>query len=104
MGQSEAPSSPGPWLAEVAVYVTSYCPYCHRARALLDRKAVTYRVVDVEGDDAQREWLRTVTGRHTVPQIFINGQPVGGSDELHALERRGALEPLLRAAPTAPVP
>ncbi len=95
----EVDTTSSPWRADVVVYVTSYCPYCHRARALLDKKGVPHRVIDVERDDAKRTWLREVTGRHTVPQIFIDGRAVGGCDDLYALERSGELELLLRREP-----
>jgi glutaredoxin 3 len=81
--------------AEVVVYRTPYCPHCFRAKALLERKGVAYREVDVSGDAKLRQWLRDTTGLRTVPQIFINQRPVGGADELYALERRGELDRLL---------
>lgn len=84
-------------MPEVIVYRTPFCPHCHRATALLDRKGVAYRVVDVSGSPAQRKWLMETTGRRTVPQIFIADRPVGGADELYALERSGELDRLLAA-------
>ncbi|MBL8605442.1 MAG: glutaredoxin 3 [Myxococcales bacterium] len=86
-------------MADVKVYVTSYCPYCVRAKALLSRKKVAFQEIDVTGDDAQRDWLVETTGRRTVPQIFINNQPVGGCDDLYALDRAGELDKLLSASP-----
>jgi glutaredoxin 3 len=83
------------------MYTTSYCPYCWRAKALLDQKRVPYEEVDVEGDQETRRWLVKVTGRRTVPQIFIGGRPIGGCDELHELERRGELDRLLSAGEEA---
>lgn len=82
-------------MADVTIYVTGYCPYCHRAKALLDRKGVAYTAIDVSNDREKRAWLTEVTGQHTVPQTFINGRPVGGCDDLHALDRRGELDRLL---------
>lgn len=82
-------------MAEVTIYVTDYCPYCHRALDLLDRKGVKYTAVDVDGDSAKRAWLRQATGQRTVPQTFIDGRPVGGCDDLHELDRRGELDRLL---------
>jgi glutaredoxin 3 len=82
-------------MAEVIVYTTSYCPYCLRAKGLLQRKKVAFREVDVTGDPERRRWLVEVTGLTTVPQIFINNRPVGGCDDLYALERRGELDQLL---------
>jgi glutaredoxin 3 len=82
-------------VAEVVVYTTEYCGYCRRAKQLLDGKRVAYEEVDVTSDDARRAWLVETTGRRTVPQIFIAGRPVGGYDDLVALERRGELDRLL---------
>jgi glutaredoxin 3 len=81
--------------AEVIVYRTPYCPYCVRAERLLRQKRVAFREIDVSGDVTRRRWLLEVTGSGTVPQIFINGRPIGGCDELHALERSGELDRLL---------
>jgi len=85
--------------AEVVVYRTPYCPYCVRAAMLLERKGVAFREVDVSNDPAARERLLRETGQRTVPQIFINGASVGGYDDIAALDRRGALDPLLRETP-----
>jgi glutaredoxin 3 len=82
-------------MAEVKVYVTSYCPYCVRAKGLLNRKKVPFTEIDVTNDEAKRAWLVDTTGRRTVPQIFIDGNPVGGSDDLHALDRSGELDRML---------
>jgi glutaredoxin 3 len=82
-------------MAEVVVYVTDYCPYCVRAKGLLSRKGVAFTEIDVSGDDELRAWLVKTTGRRTVPQIFIDGVPVGGSDDLHALDRAGKLDAML---------
>ena len=87
--------------AEVVMYRTRFCPYCMRAAALLERKGVAFREVDVSNDFETRERLEGETGSHTVPQIFINGVFVGGFDDISALDRRGALDALLREAPTA---
>ena len=84
-------------MADVKIYVTEYCPYCVRAKALLDRKKVPYTAVDVEGDSAKRAWLVQTTGRRTVPQVFINDRPVGGCDDLYELDRSGELDKLLTA-------
>ena len=89
-------------LADVQMYKTRYCPYCVRAAALLHRKGVAFKEIDVSNDDAKREWLVEATGQRTVPQIFINGRSVGGCDELHALERAGRLDPLLNEPPSTP--
>lgn len=86
--------------ADVVMYRTRFCPYCIRAEYLLKRKGVSFRVVDVSGDRDRRNWLIEQTGLYTVPQIFINGRPVGGCDELYGLERTGQLDGLLAEAPT----
>lgn len=80
----------------VVVYVTRFCPYCHRATALLDKKQVAYAKVDVTFEPNAREWLLEQTGQSTVPQIFINKQSIGGCDDMYALERQGKLDALLQ--------
>jgi glutaredoxin 3 len=84
--------------AEVIVYVTDYCPYCTRAKGLLKRKGVAFTEIDVTNDPEKRAWLLEKTGQRTVPQIFIDGVSVGGSDDIHALDRAGKLDPLLNRA------
>lgn len=76
----------------VKVYLTEWCPFCIRARRLLEQKGVAYEAVDVDGDFATRRWLSEVTGQRTVPQIFIGDEPIGGYSELSALERSGHLD------------
>jgi len=75
------------------MYASSWCGYCERARQLLQRKGIAFREVDV--DSAGRTEMIARTGRRTVPQIFIGGVHVGGSDELQALEAEGKLDQLL---------
>ena len=82
-------------MAKVEIYTTPFCGYCARAKSLLDGKGVTYDEMDVMMDDKKRSEMRARARRSTVPQIFINGQHIGGSDELAALERAGKLDPLL---------
>lgn len=82
-------------MASIEIYTTSYCPYCTRAKALLDRKGVDYQDIDVEHDTAKREEMMTRSGRRTVPQIFINGEAIGGCDDLHALDANGKLDTIL---------
>jgi len=77
------------------MYATSWCPYCSRARALLSRKQVPFEEIDIESAPGRREEMMTRSGRRTVPQIFIGDAHVGGSDDLHELEARGGLDPLL---------
>ena len=80
----------------VKIYTTRTCPFCVRAKRLLQRKNVPYQEIDVSYDDDARTQLTERTGRRTVPQIFIGEEHVGGSDELHALEERGELDSLLQ--------
>ena len=83
-------------MAKVEVYLTRSCPYCHAARWLLDRKGVTYDVIDVGAEPERRaEMTQRANGRRTVPQIFIDGKSMGGSDDIHALDRQGKLDALL---------
>ena len=83
-------------MAKVEMYSSSYCPFCHRAKRLLQSKGVDFIEIDVDGDPARRAEMRQrANGRYTVPQIFIDDHPVGGCDELHALDREGKLDPML---------
>ena len=80
----------------VEIYTTGYCPYCHAAKALLARKGVDFKEIDLGRDYAKREeMIQRANGRTTVPQIFIGGAHVGGSDDLAALERDGKLDAML---------
>ena len=80
---------------EITVYSTGWCPYCERARALLERKSLPFREIKVDEDPAEREaMLARSGGRRTVPQIFIGERHVGGFDELYALEKAGKLDQL----------
>ena len=80
----------------VEIYTTRYCPYCHTAKALLKRKGVAFTEINLSLETERRqEMIARANGRMTVPQIFIGDIHVGGSDELHALERAGKLDPLL---------
>jgi glutaredoxin 3 len=80
----------------VKIYTTATCPYCQRAKRLLQKKNVPYEEIDVSRDDDARMRLMQSTGLRTVPQIFIGDRHVGGSDELQSLETRGELDPLLQ--------
>ncbi|HWT97800.1 MAG TPA: glutaredoxin 3 [Terriglobales bacterium] len=87
-------------MAQVEIYTTMICPYCYRAKKLLDTKGVTYTEIDVMTDGKLRAEMRErAGGRTSVPQIFINGRHVGGCDDLYALDRQGGLSPLLQQAP-----
>lgn len=88
-------------MARVEIYTTGYCPYCSRAKALLTHKGARFQEIDVTGDPEARRALEERTGRHTVPQIFINGESVGGYDDIARLDRQGRLDPLLAAEPAA---
>jgi glutaredoxin 3 len=80
----------------VEIYTTRYCPYCHAAKALLKKKGVNFSEIDVGRDwERREEMIQRANGRTTVPQIFIGVMHVGGSDELHALDRAGKLDPML---------
>ena len=75
------------------MYTTLICPYCDRAKMLLKAKGVDYEEIDVSRDHATRAWLVKATGgRRTVPQIFINDEPIGGFDDMRALDLAGELD------------
>ena len=81
---------------EVTLYTSAWCPYCMRAKALLERKGIAFREIDVEaGRELRQEMIARSGGRRTVPQVFINGTHLGGSEELAAAERSGELDRLL---------
>jgi glutaredoxin 3 len=82
-------------MPRVQVYTKRYCPYCVQAKALLDRKKVPYEEIDAEGKDELRSWLAEATGQRTVPQIFVDGRPLGGFTDIDALDREGKLDPIL---------
>ncbi|MBY0564842.1 MAG: glutaredoxin 3 [Hyphomonadaceae bacterium] len=85
-------------MAAVTVYTRALCPYCSRALTLLKRKGATVHEIDATFDQGKREEMITRSGRRTFPQIFIGDTHVGGCDDLHDLDARGALDPLLRSA------
>ena len=83
-------------MARVEIYTTMLCPYCWRAKKLLEERGAAFQEVDVMCDGSLRNEMRQrAGGRTSVPQIFINGQHVGGCDDLYALDRAGKLKPLL---------
>ena len=89
-------------MAKVEIYTNPMCPYCWRAKRLLGSKGVEFVEVDIWQEPSRREeMIRRAAGRYTVPQIFIDGRHVGGSDDLHALDRAGGLDPLLGTGGTA---
>ena len=85
-------------MSEVTLYTTRFCPFCVRAKALLDHKSVAYTEISVDGNPELRQEMMAKSGRHTVPQIWIGETHVGGCDELMALERRGVLDEMLTSA------
>lgn len=86
----------------VDIYTTRWCPYCSMAKALLTNKGVAYNEIDASAGDVRKAMIQRANGRMTVPQIFVGKTHVGGSDDLHALERAGKLDALLAAeGPTA---
>lgn len=85
-------------MPEIDVYTTPYCPFCIRAKALLDNKGAAFTEIDLMTQpDRRQEMVERSNGGYTVPQIFIDGAHIGGCDELYALERSGGLDPLLQS-------
>ncbi len=82
-------------MARVEVYTTTYCAHCYRAKLLLYRRGIAYEEIDVTGDHEKRAWLVRTTGLRTVPQIFIDGKPIGGARELADLDKSGELGKML---------
>ena len=82
-------------MAKVDIYTTRFCPFCIRAKMLLDKLGVDYKEIPVDGDAQLRAHMESLTGGYTVPQILINDQAIGGCDDLHALHRQGQLQELL---------
>ncbi len=85
-------------MPRVEIYTKFFCPYCSRAKQLLERKGVEYDEYEVSlGGEKKAEMMQRANGRHTVPQIFIDGRHIGGSDDLAELDRSGKLDPLLQS-------
>src|SRR5256886_8756921 len=84
-------------MASIQVYTTKWCGYCVRAKALLQRKGIDFEEISLEGDPAFRQKLHDLTGGWTVPQIVIDGDPIGGYTELWRLDRDGGLDKRLAA-------
>lgn len=84
-------------MANIEIYTWSTCPFCRRAKLLLNQKGVTYTEYDIDDDEAAKDAMvaRGTNGQHTVPQIFIDDRHVGGSDDLYQLEKSGKLDELL---------
>lgn len=88
--------------ADVLMYTTPFCPYCIRAKRLLEAKNVAFTDIDVGADPSLRLEMMERSGRRTVPQIWIGEQHIGGFDDMYLLEREGRLDELLNGAPGAP--
>jgi glutaredoxin 3 len=82
----------------VTVYVSDWCPYCQRAKSLLQKKQVVFSEINVDDDEKYRAEMLARSNRRTVPQIFIGDKHVGGCDELYALDGSGALDRLIQGA------
>ena len=86
-------------MSSVTIYTSFYCTYCRRAKRLLERKQVDYEEIRLDEDAEKRKELVEKLNWRTVPMIFVNGQFIGGYDELSALERSGELDRMLNSAP-----
>jgi glutaredoxin 3 len=82
----------------ITLYVSDWCPYCQRAKNLLQQKQVVFSEINIEEDEKFREEMMARSNRRTVPQIFIGDKHVGGCDELYALDRSGELDRLIQGA------
>lgn len=88
-------------MTQVTIYTKNYCPYCKSAKALLDRKGVAYREIDVTYDESMQAEMMDRAQRRTVPQIFVGEHHIGGSDDLVALDRNGEFDRLIDTAAAA---
>ena len=85
-------------MTKIEIYTTPICGFCFRAKRLLDQKGLSYTEINVMGDNAKRgEMIQRAKGRRTVPQVFIDGKHVGGSDELLTLDLTGELDAMVAA-------
>jgi len=83
-------------MTDIVIYSKDCCPYCTKAKNLLKRKGAAFREIDITHDESsQKEMIEKAGGRKTVPQIFINGTSIGGSDDLHSLDAAGKLDAML---------
>lgn len=90
-------------MAKVEIYTWAHCPYCQRAKALLESKGVQYTEHKIDGDEeARKKMAQRADGRRTVPQIFIDDRHIGGCDDLYALDEKGGLDPLLEGKNDGP--
>ncbi len=88
-------------MTHVTIYTKDYCPYCKRAKALLDRKGIAYHEIDVTYDESLQVEMQERSQRRTVPQIFVGEQHIGGSDDLIALDRSGEFDRLFESQAAA---
>ena len=87
--------------ANVEIYTWTYCPFCIRAKALLEKKGVNFQEYCIDGDNVAREkMVQRANGKSSLPQIFINDSHIGGCDDIHALEAQGELDKLLSSSST----
>lgn len=86
----------GDFMKDIMIYTTATCPYCIKAKGLLEQKGAAYTNVDVNQEKEKFAAIKQQTGWNTVPQIFIDGVFVGGCDDIHQLDRQGKLDELLR--------
>jgi len=85
-------------MSRVTVYSTAHCPYCMNAKAMLDKWGIAYNEIRIDADaEAQKEFVEVTNGARTVPQIIIDGKPIGGFTELSELHRDGGLDELMRS-------
>jgi glutaredoxin 3 len=83
-------------MVQIEIYTTPFCPYCSRAKRLLDQKGISFIEIDLwQFPERRAEMIERAGGRRTVPQLFVDGRPIGGSDELAELERSGELDAIL---------
>ena len=85
-------------MAEVVIYTTAFCPYCHRAKSLLNSKNVEFTEIDVTMNSSKRREMTGMAGSTSVPQIFVDGGHIGDCDEIHRLDHKGALDMMLGIA------
>ena len=82
-------------MASIVIYTTQYCPYCRGAKSLLNAKGVEFEEIDVTTDPDGRAEMMKLSGRQTVPQIFVDGRPIGGFDDMRLLDSSGELDRIL---------
>jgi glutaredoxin 3 len=87
-------------MAQIDLYVTKWCPYCTMARNLLQSLGLAWREIDLDKEGITRADLANLTGRFTVPQVIINGRPVGGYEDLYFLKQSGKLQDILAENPS----